>query len=282
MMTRLILVNLYRMRKYRLTRHLLLPVCFFSIVCDIALIDEMSDSDTIMALSGSAALCDIMSGLLLFLSFFLIPVLIHFIEHSFGDRTAAHERMSGYSIHQMLMGRIVTVSLSVVAVVVVFAAAVVLLLTLKNGWNTLQYGGDILYDWNVVTAADIAEWSGLCLFALWQFVVITVLTACICKNEGFALLLALGINLLSGLAADVGLEMLLPSVNGNLLEFTYAFLPGYQMAAVESEIRIVTDTMADNSQLLFLSEYLPWIFMTGILAVMLLYVFAYYAVKKRL
>lgn len=279
-MTKMFMANLYRMRKYRLTRHLLLPVCFFAIVCAIVL-----ETDGILRLSGSTVMEELLLNLMPFLDFFLVPVLVHFVCHAFRDRTAELERMSGYSIHQMIMGRIMTVSLAVMTVVVIMAAAAIMMFTLKNGWagsSHDQWGNITSEAWGAVTAANIAGWVYLSLFTILQFTVITVLAACICKDSGLALLLALVINLLGLMVEPMMMDMLGREISADMLEFNMAFFPGCQMMLVGNEIEIVVNTMADNCQKLFLSEYLLPISAAGILEVALLYVFAYYAVKKRM
>lgn len=70
-MNKLITANMYRMKKYHLTRHLLLPVCFIAILCSVFL----EETEGLSGVRGSVALERILANLMYFLDLLLLPVL---------------------------------------------------------------------------------------------------------------------------------------------------------------------------------------------------------------
>lgn len=276
-MTRLILVNLYRMRKYRLTRHLLLPVCFLSIFCAVA-IYTWTINTLLFSCPGNIVTVGISSCLMIFLNLFLMPVLVHFIYHAFHDRTAGLECMSGYSVHQMLLGRLVAVSAVVVMTMAVMITLAICAATLKNGWYAEVYTswGIEEEQWRRITMADIVCWIGISLFTILQFAVICVLAACICRDSGIALLFVLAIDLM-GMVLKLWMGTI-EELNSTIIELSMAFCPGYQMMLIGEAM----DDVLWGYDHIVLYEHMPSILAVGILEVALLYVFSYYAVKKRL
>lgn len=238
-MTRLILAQTYRMKKYRITRHLLIPVCVLAVFAAVALSTPLQ---LMPGLYGSEVLWAISQNYPFFAVLFLVPVVCQFTGAAFKSKTICYEFFAGYKPEEMVMSRLLV---ACAAVWMISAAAMLifcLIQTAANGWcmTEQQYSVSQEYGaggWGTALFSDLLCGLALIILCILETAALSVFCAMLTGDAGLGLLMAWGIYGAGFVLCHYDLYTYnAPALTGKLYYIAHMLLPGEQLSLVSHQI----------------------------------------------
>jgi hypothetical protein len=269
-MGQLIQVQLYRFKKHPLGAYLLIPACFLAALFPVfwGFYSEKAFP------TGSRFFTHLTQwGYMFFFCALVMIPLAYCICSSFSNRTVTYERTGGYSLHQILLSRMIvgagmTIIASVLSIALVTAG-----ITVFKGWEA-----------GVHTRNEYLTYALVLLWMIIQASVICVLSGCIARESTSALSICWILYLFSFIIEFYTWDLLREALQINsdtyhLVDYLLmALLPGLQGKLFEASALTSANPQAPVSPQL--GAYLPAIFISGALLMAVFYGLAYMLLKK--